>query len=205
MNGCLDMQRQKQEIKQRILTAAVEEFHQKGYRHASMREIAQKSGMTVGNIYLYFLNKQELFTAVVQPVLEGVEHLITQMPTPGQSPAELLKEIADALAELYMENRLQFITLMDGSAGSPYEDAKGRISLAVCGRIRYEQEMFPPYFRGNTVLFQALGASLMEGVVYILRQDGGDIAKLKETLNRFLAFLFSNLFSQPPAKPSETE
>lgn len=49
----------------RILKAGKTEFLQKGYKNASLRNIAQKAGVTTGAIYGYFPDKAALFDAIV--------------------------------------------------------------------------------------------------------------------------------------------
>ncbi len=56
-----------------IVEAAEKEFSEKGFSKASMRAIAAKANVTLSNIYNYFKNKDELFVAVLQPVLDVVE------------------------------------------------------------------------------------------------------------------------------------
>ena len=67
------MQIKKEEMREKILQAAIDEFFKKGYENASMRVIAQKSYTTVGNIYHYFENKDVLLEAILLPVIEDLE------------------------------------------------------------------------------------------------------------------------------------
>ncbi|WP_053956560.1 TetR/AcrR family transcriptional regulator [Inediibacterium massiliense] len=53
-----------------VMKYAKEEFLQKGFKDASLRNIAQKARVTTGLIYSRFSNKEELFSAVVSPVLD---------------------------------------------------------------------------------------------------------------------------------------
>ena len=55
------MQILKDDIKNKILKAALAEFGEFGYLNSSMRRIAGSAGITTGNIYRYFKNKDELF------------------------------------------------------------------------------------------------------------------------------------------------
>lgn len=64
------MQHTKEEIRNRILEAAEIEFDENGYAGASMRKIVSRSGTSLGNLYRYFANKEELFLSIVEPVLE---------------------------------------------------------------------------------------------------------------------------------------
>ena len=47
-----------------ILKAAIEVFSQKGFKSASISEIAQKAGVADGTIYQYFKNKEDLFFSI---------------------------------------------------------------------------------------------------------------------------------------------
>lgn len=66
------MQVKKPEVRARQLKAAAKEFIKKGYEQADLRTIAASAGNTVGNIYRYFKNKDELFKAVI------VSHHLTE-------------------------------------------------------------------------------------------------------------------------------
>lgn len=52
-------------IKDEILQAAKEEFLTFGYQEASMRNIASKAKLTTGSLYYRFIDKAELFDAIV--------------------------------------------------------------------------------------------------------------------------------------------
>jgi AcrR family transcriptional regulator len=67
------MQLPKDAVKNDILSAAREEFLQKGYEKASIRSIAGAAGTSKSNIYNYFSDKDALFCAVVEPTLSAME------------------------------------------------------------------------------------------------------------------------------------
>ena len=50
----------KDSLRKAILDAAKEEFLEYGFKDASMRRIAAKANMTVGNLYRYFKNKESI-------------------------------------------------------------------------------------------------------------------------------------------------
>ena len=50
---------------QMILSAAIQEFLEKGFTSASLRNIAQKAGVTTGALYGYYDSKEDLFEALV--------------------------------------------------------------------------------------------------------------------------------------------
>ncbi len=54
-----------------IKNAALAAFAEKGYAATTMADIASQAGITKGTIYLYFLNKEELFNALVREHIAG--------------------------------------------------------------------------------------------------------------------------------------
>lgn len=57
----------------KIVTAAREEFSEKGYSGASLRKIAEKAGATVGAIQTRYKSKGELFGCLLKPLLDEIE------------------------------------------------------------------------------------------------------------------------------------
>ncbi len=72
------MQVLKGHIRSRVLAVAKLQFGQKGFRQASIREIADLAGIRAGNLYNYFTNKDELFREVVRPVLYALETMLQE-------------------------------------------------------------------------------------------------------------------------------
>jgi len=66
----------KQEYRDLILKAALDEFFNHGYNEASMRKIAQNANMTVGNLYHYYKDKEDLFSALVYDTVIALNQTI---------------------------------------------------------------------------------------------------------------------------------
>ena len=58
-------------VTERLIEAARDEFAEKGYEGASLRTIAERAGSSKGAIYVRYPDKEALYTAVVDPVVEG--------------------------------------------------------------------------------------------------------------------------------------
>ena len=56
----------------RILTAAAQLFEQQGYRSVSMRAIAARLGISVGNLTYHFPHKQDIATALAEQELTAI-------------------------------------------------------------------------------------------------------------------------------------
>lgn len=62
--------------KERLLLLAKEEFLNRGFNNVSMRDISKSTGMALGNIYYYFKTKDELFRAILFPVLDEFDEIV---------------------------------------------------------------------------------------------------------------------------------
>lgn len=65
------MARDKAGHHEKIMAAARKEFLTYGYAEASLRRIAAAAGMSVSGLYKHFTSKEDMFSALVDPVLEG--------------------------------------------------------------------------------------------------------------------------------------
>lgn len=92
--------RQPEKRPQQIMQAALEVFSEKGFRAATMEEIAQAAGVTKGTIYLYFSNKEELFIQTLQSQVEALRAL---MPRFRFTPEENLEQRARIFARAVLE------------------------------------------------------------------------------------------------------
>lgn len=58
--------------RQHVLDAAIRVFGRKGFRGASIRDIAKEAGIADGSVYNIFENKLDLLTAILDPLSERV-------------------------------------------------------------------------------------------------------------------------------------
>ena len=63
------MQVIKSNIQKTILSVSKDIFISNGFQKTSIRDIANQSGVSLGNIYNYFASKDEIFLSVVYPVI----------------------------------------------------------------------------------------------------------------------------------------
>lgn len=72
------MAEEKQSTREKIHMAARQEFIEKGFRSASLRNIVKTAGVTTGAFYGYYSSKEELFEALVG---EQAEYVLTLFGT----------------------------------------------------------------------------------------------------------------------------
>ena len=186
MNGCLVMKLLKEEMRQRIVEAARDEFFQSGYARASMRAIAQQAGMTVGNFYLYFPGKEQLFDAIVGETVRQIQE-ITRLPSANN---DTIRKMADALRATFVQNRVEFMILVTRSSGSKYENYKQMLITLAQRRMREEFVA-----RGYEALYDPLAVAIMEGLMEIFRTYDGDEKRLEQSLVCFLNYMLGGLLS----------
>ena len=63
----------------KIVSAAFREFLDHGYQEASMRRIASACEMSAAGLYKHFSGKEAMFAALVDPALNGLMELMTQI------------------------------------------------------------------------------------------------------------------------------
>lgn len=81
-----------------MLDAAVRTFGQRGYRAASMDEIAELAGVSKPLVYLYLNSKEDLFTACIRREAAALTDAVRDGVTPGE-PAD--RQLWDGLRAFF--------------------------------------------------------------------------------------------------------
>lgn len=194
MNGCLIMQVQKDEVKNRISEAALEEFLVAGYQQASMRNIAAKAGITVGNIYSYYSGKHDLFDKILESTLEEIRNLLSYQVNKNVDSNSYIAQLTDEITKVFLNNRAQFLILMNGCEGSDYENLvkSGLVKLA---SNRISEELLPKLCleKMDTLLADSVSIALIEGLFNIFNKYGHEEERLSTLLSLFLTIFFGNI------------
>ena len=168
------MQVLKEEIRQRIVAAALDIFLEKSYEKASMRHIAQRVGTSVSNIYHYFTNKGALFHAIVEPIATHVQRVLREIIThEAQGATDLVEEeyVTNAIGETIKAHRREFLLLMDKSSGTSYENVRSDIISTVETHIiqHHLKESKKTRHPRSPFLMHFLATNLIEALVEIAR------------------------------------
>jgi AcrR family transcriptional regulator len=96
-------ERERQEMRERILEVAKEMFLQDGYDKTSIRNIAEKIEYSPGTIYQYFEDKDEIFFIIHQ---QGFDKLFAMMAQVNeiQNPLEKLQTLGKVYMQFAFEN-----------------------------------------------------------------------------------------------------
>ncbi len=94
----------KQEARSRILEAAKQVFDDKGYRQATMEDVAKKLGVSKGALYLYFASKEEVFGAICRTAPLALKDILYSSFKDTVNPMESASEFFDKMLKHYGSN-----------------------------------------------------------------------------------------------------
>ncbi len=179
---------------QQILDAAVQEFGERGYAHASMAAIAQRAGISKPLIYEYFGSKDGLYLACLS---RAGTHLVDRVA--GAQDGTTLARAGETLAAIFSAldgRRLDWAVIYDPTlpAGSAVRDAalsyRARLQrLAVEGT----REVLGGYgltdAEDNALTSHVWSAVVTAVVTWWLGHPGETAAAMTDRCNRLLAAL----------------
>jgi AcrR family transcriptional regulator len=79
-----------QQVRQRILAAALRVFGVHGFHRSTMQDVVRESGLSVGAIYTYFKSKDELFLSICDITVEDTMTALAARLPAGSTIAEKL-------------------------------------------------------------------------------------------------------------------
>ena len=110
----------KESVKEQIIESATNELLNYGYKDSSMRRIATNAKMTVGNLYRYFKNKDEMISFIINPTFERINDILSSLTNNGviignndidvsilenEQIINILDQLAVELVKIYQENQ----------------------------------------------------------------------------------------------------
>lgn len=119
-----------EETKKKILESAKNEFLKNGFTNASLRTIASNAGLTTGAMYRHFKDKDALFCALVDDIIDYITLMITKkipdlhnekMVPGGKKHHEEEAQVINDLLDFMYKNFDSFTLLFTKAAGSTHE------------------------------------------------------------------------------------
>jgi TetR/AcrR family transcriptional regulator len=104
--------KERQNLRQRgeILQAALRLFSEKGYHNVSMHEIAREAEFGIGTLYKYFINKEDLYKALIMRVAEEHHAAIMKVLEQETNPLQAVTGFVTVRLKLFCDN-LPFMRL----------------------------------------------------------------------------------------------
>ncbi|NLV36071.1 MAG: TetR/AcrR family transcriptional regulator [Clostridiaceae bacterium] len=92
------------EKRQKILDVAIAEFSERGFESANVNSIAQKAGISVGSIYKYFENKENLFLTVIHFAVETLRDVLKEIMQSEDDLESRIEKIIRAIQSRTRDN-----------------------------------------------------------------------------------------------------
>lgn len=185
----------KEDIRQKILKTALNQFVEKGYLNTSMKEIAKDSGIAVGNVYNYFKDKEKLYDTLVMPVYMAINEIFNTPPE-IMSLSGIEKKLMQFI-EIYKENKNVFIMLIDNSRNTKFEKMKG----SIIENFSYAVNRWKNILYGNNkdkdrdIFIRAFSSAYINGVISILSEKNEEEIKLK-ILYEYMTFMKDAIYKK---------
>ena len=132
---------------ERIQQAALDEFSEKGFLGASLRQIVKHAGVTTGAFYGYFSSKEALFASIVEPhAAILMSKYVDAHISFSKLPAEEQPKHMDVESEAYINWMVEYVCqhrevvklLFCGAEGTDYENfIHNMVELEVESTFRY--------------------------------------------------------------------
>jgi len=189
------MQYLKEEVKDAIKKAALEEFRNKSYSKASMRAIARKAGITVGNIYRYFESKDELFNELMDPAWKAITQAIFDKYKEDEDPL-FISGIISAIMGIYRTYTTEIYILFHNSKDSKYENIRGGLVDLIAGRL--EKEMLLKLQSAgrkvkDTYIFKVIANAIVDSFYLIIRDIVDDFDRVEALMEKTITVLVKDL------------
>ncbi len=146
-------QTQKSHVRKAILRAAAVELAQAGYAGTTLASVAQKACTSIGNVYKYFANKEELFAATVTPELvitakkllrRRIEALGASRDVGALDKAHPYHRASAELLEFATMHRYELLFLLQNAQGTAYASFVENLTSGLSKlALAYGQRAYP--------------------------------------------------------------
>ncbi len=160
----------KEETMEKLKKAALEEFYDNGYAKAGLRNICRKAGVTTGAMYFSFENKEALFRAILDPLVQSYEEILARCMQLELADSSEGSDIDVLMMQFVLKHRKEAIVIMEKAQGSCYEGFRSRIEnmMEQSFRMYYQSRLETPPDEG---LIRILARQRLESCLQIVKED----------------------------------
>lgn len=192
---------QQAQTRARLLDAAGHVFARKGFRAASLEEVAEEAGFSKGAVYSNFASKQDLFAVLLAERCHGSLLDVSSAVAQAGSTAERLDRVGDAVVTRMLaepDGALLFIELWANAARSPELRARfaaifQQTRAAIAALIDDQASLVGAALPAPADLLASLAMAVMDGLAMQLLVDPQRVPP--ETARTALHLLLASLLS----------
>jgi len=97
-------EREKIRYRGQMLATAIALFSEKGYHNVSMHEIAQRAEFSIGTLYKFFKNKEDLYKALMMEKAEEFFSLLREVLSKEDDIVSIIRSYIAAKAEFFADS-----------------------------------------------------------------------------------------------------
>ena len=157
-----------------LLEAARQVFARRGYHDASIAEITEQADVAVGTFYLYFRDKDEAFTTVLEDGFRGTVEQVRQAVEREAGEHTLAVVVRAIFRHAYDQRDLFRVALMAGGQFARItrvQDAIEEVLTAVLEKTLTEQEQAA---YNLPLLARFLTGMILQGIIWWFEQETPD-------------------------------
>ena len=185
------------EKRELLIKAAKEEFLEKGYNKASLRNICSKAGVTTGALYFFFENKEDLYEEIVgrgkNELTKLIQLHIAEDKDAMQSVTDVNdlfddhSDIADMFIDCIYRNYDSFLLILSGSKEGEYEKTVDEyVKLVESSSIELMNAM--PGMDPDPFMSHWIAHTIVDSLIHVILHEK-DVKKAKARMGMILNFI----------------
>ena len=141
-------QREKKLREEQIRDAAIKVFHEKGFNGATIEDIAGEAELSVGTIYLYFKNKEELYASLNYRTIELLDQTLDEILDDGKSsPEKKLERAWEFLFSIFCQSPIYIRALIHGQLQGSLQNISPELLYSLNETARSNMRKFAQIFQ----------------------------------------------------------
>ncbi|MCR4928629.1 MAG: TetR/AcrR family transcriptional regulator [Lachnospiraceae bacterium] len=177
---------------ERIIESAKKHFMENGFLGASIRQICKDAGVTNGAFYAHFESKEDLFSKIVSPVVNGMQKLYSEENASYmdiKSKKDVKKSLEktfssnEILIDYIFENAEEFKLIVTAGTGTEYEHFVDNLVKEETANTMFFLEKCRPYYNYTEKISEGLITQISHFTVSSVF-DGLKGGKIKEEVVR---------------------
>lgn len=189
------MQKLKAEIRQKIIDVGRIRFQKEGYEKTAMKDIASDVGISIGNIYRYFLTKKHILDELLAEIESEIECFFQGLPSNYEdiNMHVLFDMISDFTVKIAEENHDMLKIMFNSQDVNQYITFKEKIIKIFTEKMISIVKTMNTKKKNSEVLCEAIARAEFEGFTHIVKTYIDDIPHMKENLEIYAMLMIENL------------
>lgn len=190
-----------------ILDAATNLFSEKGFERTTTNEIASRAEVSIGSLYQYFQNKEDVVRAIMDRYVESVRGVtddfmsrdVQDLPVP-----EAIDQLLEPYIRFHTENAAFSRLWLGADLSEALDEAIGPLSEQALRRIEaLVRSRMPGLARGHIRLISMVTQSTVKSMLSILmREESARFrSQAASEVKRMLVDYFESLIREHKSRP----